>query len=137
MHIDPCITSQRLKRDIALAVFFISSLAFGVADLLLYRNSSWTSTSWILNAIVGIIAIVSWCRYDSQVQGFVMNGSLRLIIWLLAAVGVPMYLVRSRGWRRAARVGFGIPAFVLSVALYYAGWYSSFWLAGKMGYFQS
>ena len=123
------------KRAIALYVFLISSAAFGIVDLLLYSNQSWNSTSWVLNTILGISAVVAWCRYDSQIRNFPLSGSLVFIIWALAIVGVPMYLIRSRGWARATRIGFGFPIFILSLGLYYSCWYGTRWVAAKTGYF--
>jgi hypothetical protein len=123
------------KRSVALYAFLVSSAVFGVADLLLYANNSWIEVSWLLNAVVGIFTIVAWCRYDSQIQNFPLSGTLAFIIWALSIVGVLMYLVRSRGWGGAARVGFGLPIFLLSIGLYYGSWYASRWVAQKMGYF--
>jgi len=131
------VLSQKRKRDIAFAVFLGSSVVFGIADLVFYRSESWISTSFVLNTIAGTMAIASWCRYDSHVQNYPLSGRLWLVIWLIALVGVPVYLVQSRGWRRAARIGFGLPVFLLSIGLYYIGWYCSYWIADKGGYFQS
>ena len=123
------------KRNIALALLFLSSASFGSADLFLYRHWEWTSMSWVLNMIIGVILIVGWCTYDSQMQGYPLIGWLRLTIVLVAIVGVPIYLVKSRDWRRAAKIGFGLPAYIGILSFYYAGWYGSYWVARASGYF--
>jgi hypothetical protein len=134
--VDEFIVSQRKKRSLALAVFLGTSVAFGIVDLLLYQNAGWESCSWILNTIVGVVAIVAWCRYDSQIRGYPLSASLKLLIWLIALIGVPVYLVQSRGWKGAAKLGFGLPVFLLNAGLYYGGWYAAREIGARVGYFQ-
>ena len=129
------LAKQKRNRTIALAVFIGSSLLFGIADLLLDENQDWTAASFILDAIVGIVAVACWCRIDSRIQSYPLSGNLWRLIWLVAIIGVPIYLVKSRGWSRAAKIGFGAPAFLLSVGFYYGGWYGAYWVADQTGYF--
>jgi hypothetical protein len=132
---DGLIRVQKRKRRIALVVFLASSAMFGAADLLLNRNTGWIAMSGILDTIIGIIAIVAWCKYDAQIHTYPMTRGLKLLIWLFAVIGVPLYLVRSRGWIGAAKIGFGLPAFLLSIGLYYGGWYAAHAIGTQMGYF--
>lgn len=134
---DPEFDPRRTKRrrDLALVVYLASGSVFGVLDLILYYHDTWSSISWVLNTLVGIVAIVAWCAYDARLKGMTISLGLRLAIWLIALVGVPVYLVRSRGWGGAARLGFGLPVFLLGLGLYYAGWYTASWVAEASGYY--
>lgn len=123
------------RRSFALAIFVFAGFPFGAADLLLYANETGGRVSEILGLLVSVLAISAWCRFDAGIQNYPLTLGLRLMILLLAVIGVPMYLVRARGRRGAVRVGFGLPPFLASVALYYAGWYMAYWIAGMAGYF--
>ena len=123
------------KRTIALLVLIFYPVVFGVADLVFYTGDTSFGVSEVLSTIIGVIAIVVWCTLDARIRGFPFVGGLRVLVWLLAAIGVPIYLKRTRGWLGAAKIGFGFPAFAASIATYYVGWYAARWIAIKVGYF--
>jgi len=124
------------KRSIALLAFLVSSALFGAADIFLYYSTSWSQGTWVLSTILAAVLLYTWCHYDALLLKQLIPRSLRFCIVLFAIVGVPMYLVRSRGWRGAARVGFGIPVLLLSIGIYYGSWYASLWIAEATGYYQ-
>src|SRR5262245_40181770 len=98
----------RIKRSIALWAFLLSAALGGAADLFFYYTS-WSQWSCLVSTVVEVLLIYTWCHYDAVLYKQLIPRSLKFYIVLLAIIGVPMYLVRSRGWRGAARVGFGIP----------------------------
>lgn len=123
------------KRAVALSIFLGSSAAFGVADLLLYANTGWPMISLLFNTLIGAATIVAWCRFDSIIHVYPLTTRLSVSIFLLAIVAVPVYLVRSRGWTAAAKLGFGLPIFLLAIGLYHGCWHATFWIADHAGYF--
>ena len=50
-------------------------------------------------AVIEIILINVWCQYDSWERSYTIGKPLRLLIIFFAAIGVPVYLLRTRGWR--------------------------------------
>lgn len=80
--------------------------------------------------IIGLLAIVCWLSYDAALRNYPLNGGVRWCVILIAAIGVPLYLVRARGWKGAAVLGFGIPAFAMNIGTYYLGWFIA-WSMGK------
>ncbi len=122
--------SLRPKRFWCLIVFLLSPLAFGVFDLVFYDSQSAEDGSYLISTIIGIFTVVGWVSYDAALRDYPLTSGLRWCVILLAAVGVPVYLVRTRGWKGAARLGFGIPAFLTSMASYCLG-YSAAWVIGS------
>lgn len=70
---------------------------------------------WVVT-LAGLIWL--WYWLDSEQRGFQRTPGMTLAIILIAAVGVPWYLVRSRGWPQArVAVYQAIGLFVLSTML--------------------
>lgn len=122
--------SIRRKRFLCLSVFLLSPFAFGVIDLIYYDSQSAEDSSYLISTIIGIFAIVGWVSYDAALRDYPLSSGLRWCVILLAVVGVPLYLVRTRGWKGAAIIGFGLPALLISMATYSLG-YSVAWLTGS------
>src|SRR5262249_33577365 len=114
---------DRKKRSIALWGFVVLSALSGAADLIFHYITIWSKESWTMSTVIGALLIYTWCHYDALVYKQLIPRSLKFCIVLLAIVGVPIYLVRSRGWLGAARVGFGIPVLLLSIGVYYGSWF--------------
>lgn len=125
--------SLRTKRFWCLMIILFSPLFFGVLDLIFFDDESVQNGSYLISMIIGILAIVCWVSYDAALRGFPFNGGLRWCVILIAAVGVPVYLVKSRGWKGAAVLGFGIPAFLISMGTYYLGWFTALSVGSWMG----
>ncbi len=131
---DPMAAATKGKA-ISLGVFLGSSAIFGVADIILWEYEAWETISTILDTVIGILAILTWCSYDARLHKFPLSGRFRLFIFLFAIIGVPVYLVRSRGWMAAAKIGFGVPVFLLSIAISYGAFFATEWIADRLGYF--
>jgi hypothetical protein len=77
-----------------LGIAFVSSLATWVfaGEGLAY------SISFILTAVAQLVAIIYWCRADAEQRNFEFTFGQRLFIILFALVGLPFYLIKSRGF---------------------------------------
>ena len=77
----------------------ISSIAFGVAEQLFVESHADERAFAIGGMVVGLLLIVSWCRLDARERAYTISKPLLLTIILLAGVGLPVYLLRTRGVR--------------------------------------
>ncbi len=118
-----------------LIVLIGSSALFGALDLFYYYSEDWTSASWFIHAIVGISALRTWCMFDSKLVRFPISGGLSFGIIFFALIAFPFYIVRSRSWKGAAKWGFGLPLFALSIGVYNASWWISEKIAVYAGYY--
>ncbi len=127
--------SVNLKRRIACLVFILSPVGFGTYDLFAYEDDGQLASSHLFLVIVGIGSILAWCSFDAKIHDFVISQGLRFGIILVAAIAVPVYLVKTRGWPGALKLGLGLPAFAVSAGAYYVGWYAAYEIAALIGYF--
>lgn len=100
---------QRLKMQVLMAfgtVSFVSGATVDQADL----RPAWMSLM--------VFLIFLWYRLDSDQVGFRRSGGLTATVILIAAIGIPWYLVQSRGWERG-RVAIlqAVGVFLASMAL--------------------
>ncbi len=72
---------------------------FGTIDALFAlqdRPSDW----WIAEGFAAALFALRWCALDSQALGRRLGRWMGLTVFLIALVGVPIYLLRTRGmWR--------------------------------------
>lgn len=127
--------SATAKRRIALFAFILYPIAFGAYDLIACEDDSQLDSSSLFSTIVGIGAILAWCSFDAAIHDFKISTGLRFGIFLLAIVAVPVYLVKTRGWSPALKIGFGFPAFALNLGAYYLGWYGAYEIGKLTGYY--
>ena len=45
----------------------------------------------------GVLATLYWCRCDASEKNFYLTKTLSFLILLMAVIGVPIYLIKSRG----------------------------------------
>ena len=98
-----------LKRQVLLAfcaVSFVSGATVGQSQL----EPVWITLMALL--------IFLWYRLDSDQRGFQRRAGLTAAVILIAAVGIPWYLIESRGWERGrAAILQAIGMFFASIAL--------------------
>lgn len=63
------------------------------------------------------LVLLGWCFRDADDRRVPITLWLGLCLLMLAVLGVPWYFVRSRGWVRALKQGFGLGI----IALYLVG----------------
>ena len=59
------------------------------------------------------VAVLGWCHVDAKEKMVPISGFLRLVMLLIAIIGVPWYFVRSRGLFQAAKGWFGLGLFAV------------------------
>lgn len=59
------------------------------------------STLAVVNALVGVVLalvlVLLWLRFDAQQHDFRLRAGMILLIIVLGIVGIPLYLISSRG----------------------------------------
>lgn len=116
--------SYKRRRTIALWTFLLSQIPFAAIDLLLLPpDSSWHPGSFALNSVICVACIYQWCLNDARVRQFHLTGGWTMAIVFVAIFAVPVYLQRTRGWKGALRVGWGLPILAANVMLYEASRY--------------
>jgi len=128
--------SLRRWRFVAFTVFMTSSAFFAVADFVFYDVKGWTDGSWILDIVIATIAVAAWCHLDARVNGCLISRRLSIWIVLAALFAVPVYLVQSRGWKGALKVGLGLPFFAVSIWIYDLAWMATESVFERMDWLQ-
>jgi hypothetical protein len=55
------------------------------------------------SALLGAFIAFGWVHFDSRVRGILVGPALRIGVAGLAAVFVPVYVIRSRGWSQGLK----------------------------------
>ncbi len=89
--------------------------------------------------ILGCFAIgggaYGWVYYDALERGNRLTHNMRNAICLVGPIAIPVYFVRSRGFKAAAKTGFGLILYVPFYALYYVVWMTTVAFLKAIGYF--
>ena len=125
------VTTPRLSPGKAAWVFW---LGLGILLLTIEFLPS-LDDSILLGAVIRVVfglLVVTWVWSDGMARGWQADRVLFFVIWamLIPEIFVPLYLVRSRGWRGAfvSLWRFGLYLLIWMVALV-----AVFWLAEVLG----
>lgn len=91
-------TVKKAKRQCLLGLLGLAAIV-GVLDQVLVDDRSYDRLLTTGSAVIAVVLIAAWCHYDSWQRSYTIGTPLRFLILLLAAIGVPVYLLRTRGWR--------------------------------------
>lgn len=61
------------------------------------------------------VALLGWCYVDAEERMVAITGRLGFCMLFVSWLGVPWYFIRSRGFLRAGKAGFGLGFFALWV----------------------
>ena len=82
-------------------------------------------TAGLLSLLSGLCVaggVCAWCHFDAHERGFRLSDHLWIGLAILGPIVVPVYFVRSRGFKAAAKTGFGLFLYVPFVTLAGAVW---------------
>lgn len=114
--------SARVYKRRCLAVLLLIAAVGGAVAPFLQEGSRIDRCSSVFFALLGVGTIFLWCLYDSVERSYHIKLSMRILIFALACVGVPLYLLRTRGWRGVASIGLMLlfcAAYMMSASLSY------------------
>jgi hypothetical protein len=86
------------------------AVAMGVLDQLVEQERLDKALT-LAGSLVGIVLIAIWCQYDSCERSYTIPKPMRLLVIFIAILGIPIYLLRTRGLR-------GVVSIVLAVAFF-------------------
>ena len=69
--------------------------------------------------------VYAWCYFDAKARKFRFTQNMKMAVGLVGPIGVPYFFVCTRGFKAAARAGFGLFLYVPFYALYYVVWIST------------
>jgi hypothetical protein len=96
-------------------------MPFGEMIALRRLAPAW-STIWFAEFFLSIYAVYWWYVMDKRERNFRTGAIQNFGVIFLSVVGLPVYLVRSRGWKRGALATLGALGVLLVVsALAYMG----------------
>ncbi len=88
----------------------------GVVEGLAPPMSATYSLVFLGESVATALLALLWVRYDAAERDLQVSGRMSLAICLVAVLGVPYYLLRSRGWRGFLSIG-AAAAYLFGVAL--------------------
>jgi hypothetical protein len=91
--------ATRKAKRLCLLGLLALMVVVGVLDPITADDRALDRALTIGSALIGAVLIVTWCHYDSWERSYKIGKSLRLLIIFFAAIGLPAYLFRTRGWR--------------------------------------
>jgi|GEM_PF-4966421 len=86
--------------------FYIFLIVYAVADgyftaISAARSKEDYEACYAIFFLIGVPLPFIWYYLDANARGFQRTTGLKLLIILLALVGIPVYLFKSRSWKKA------------------------------------
>lgn len=107
--------SQAAKFRCLIALAALSVLD-GVVSALVQEYTSADRVFSVIIGLGGVIVILFWCLYDARQRNYHINLFFRVLIVVFACIGVPAYLLTTRGIRGFYSIGL-LGLFVLGCLL--------------------
>ncbi|MCX5677364.1 MAG: hypothetical protein NTX87_20460, partial [Planctomycetota bacterium] len=124
----------RWRKRLYLAAILVLAAVFGGIGVLTDAGSRGEVRVWLSGVISFAVLVYLWCRADARERGFHLRGLLSACIILFAAVGVPVYLFKSRGVQGFRALGLAVLFYLATLAVDYASgytvWYVWSWFTG-------
>src|SRR5512138_1034699 len=117
---------------IVLALLALLSFASPMTEALFTGQVETFSTFGLVETAVSLVLLFTWYHLDKREHDYragpLMNGG----VLVAAVIALPIYFVRSRGWKRGAQtVGLAALYLVLALALGELGEALGLWLARR------
>jgi hypothetical protein len=81
-------------------IFVVTFAVSGLLDALYWTPNDPVGPTFIPHAFVIGAMCLLWCKGHAREAGIRLPSGSALICGLLPPIGIPLYLVRSMGWRR-------------------------------------
>ena len=102
----------RLKRRLLVGLIGAAAL-LGVLGGCVPEGESSGRVLDVLTALAVSFLILLWCSYDAAERGYRMSRQLKTVIVLIFIIGLPAYLIKTRGRAGIKSVGLAFAFFVL------------------------
>jgi UDP-N-acetylmuramyl pentapeptide phosphotransferase/UDP-N-acetylglucosamine-1-phosphate transferase len=92
------------------------AVVMGVFDQLVEHE--WSDRVLTLaGMLLGIVLITTGCQHDSREWSYTITKPLRLLLIFIAIIGVPIYLLRTRGLRGLISIAMAVAFFGILLLL--------------------
>lgn len=105
---------SKTKRSILIGLVVLAAF-YGVAITLMEEGSTLEIVFDIVTCTVGAMMIYTWCLYDSLARNRRIGILFGVLIFGLAIIGVPIYLLKTRGLRGMVSIVLAAVFFCCSV----------------------
>lgn len=109
----------RARKPQCLVAMLVVSTAWGAMLPFLIRYAALKEVTGLVVSVVTIVLMVAWCRYDSHERDFEIKRPLLWLIILVFFIGIPAYLLASRGIRGIVSIAFALG---FAIVCLLAGW---------------
>ena len=92
------------------------SIAIGIAEQV-FAEDELDKVFRVGGAIPTVMLIASWCHIDARERGYTIRKPLFLTIVFITIVGLPVYLIRTRGVRGVLSIVLALLFTVIMVVL--------------------
>ena len=117
-------------KAIALGVLAVLSLVSPLVEMLATGHVETLSSFGLAETIASLIVLFWWYHLDKAEQNYSAGKLMNAGMLLLAAVALPIYFIRSRGWQRGTRtIALALVFLGLTLVLGEAGERLGAWLA--------
>lgn len=103
----------------------------GVVSPFFWANSSFVE---LLSGLLIAFLVVIWCVYDATEREVRLGVKLKLVVFLLLVVGLPVYLLKSRGVGGFAALFAAVVMAVFVILIQLLGEHVGLLLGEQLGY---
>jgi hypothetical protein len=125
------------KKERWFAYFFclLALCVITVLEVFFYYRDNIQVLLYILSCIAIGGGAYGWVYYDAKERGIRFTKNMKTTVGLFGPIAIPVYFVRSRGFKVAAKTGFGLALYVPFYAFYYGVWIVTGDFLKAIGYF--
>ena len=129
------IPNRNKKQSLAYWLCVLALCVTTALQVIFYYQEDLAVYLYILSCFSIGGGVYTWCHYDGKERGYRFTQNMRIAIGVAGPVAIPVYFVRTRGFKAAAKVGFGLFLYIPFYALYYAVWPLTGRILKTIGYY--
>jgi|SRR4051794_38995922 hypothetical protein len=116
-------------KTLALALMAAISFASPLVESLATGHVEMLSTYGLVETVISLVLLFWWYHVDKAERHYTASRLMNAGVLIVAAIALPVYFVRTRGWKRGGlTVGFAIAFMLATFLLGEAGEWLGTWL---------
>jgi hypothetical protein len=117
------------QKTLALALMAAMSFASPLAESFATGRVETLSTFGLVETGISLVLLFWWYHLDKAERGFSASRLMNAGVLILAAIALPVYFVRTRGWKRGgSTIAIAAAFLLLTLLLAEAGEWLGNWL---------
>jgi hypothetical protein len=117
------------RKTLALVLLAALSFASPLAERLATGRIEAFSTFGLVSTLVSVVLLFWWYHLDKAERGYTAGRLMNAGVLVAAVIALPVYFVRTRGWKRGGIAILLAAAFLLATFLLEE---SGAWLGGRL-----